>query len=380
MPFILPESKKDVKDLLSGLYSHPENDPMTPYTRYKSAVDLRQPDRVPFDFWAVPEAIAELKKYLDVKDDEELLRLLGIDGRTVTPDYIGPAVKELPDGSFYNIWGSHRRKVVNAFSTYEEYAGFPLSDAKIAGDVTNWEGWPRTDYWDWSNLPGKIKDINKDVRYFIRYDIGGIFESSWGLYGLDRFLTGLFENPEIPCAIMDRYTDLFIENVANLMTYSDGLIDIVYTYDDIATQNSLLMSPNVWREFILPRHRRLNDAIKRFGIRILYHSCGAVYPLINDLITDMGIDVLNPLQPGAAGMDMKRIKDEFGKRIAFHGGIDLQKTMPFGSIDDVEHEVRSRCNVLGKGGGYICTTAHYIQADVPVRNVVALYAASRTVD
>jgi uroporphyrinogen decarboxylase len=121
----------------------------------------------------------------------------------------------------------------------------------------------------------------------------------------------------------------------------------------------------------------LNATIKKHGLKILYHSCGAIYPLISDLIQEMGIDVLNPLQPRAAGMDMARIKAEFGGQIAFHGGIDLQETMPFGSPDDVRHEVSERIRILGKGGGYICTTAHYIQADTPIENIIALYTAVR---
>ena len=94
----------------------------------------------------------------------------------------------------------------------------------------------------------------------------------------------------------------------------------------------------------------------------------------------MGIDVLNPLQPRARMMDMARIKNEFGSRIAFHGGIDLQQTLPFGSQEEVVSEVRDRCQILGKGGGYICTSAHYIQADVPVDNIIAMYLADRTID
>ena len=113
------------------------------------------------------------------------------------------------------------------------------------------------------------------------------------------------------------------------------------------------------------------------GCPFMYHSCGAVFALIGPFVDEMGIDVLNPLQPRATGMDMTRIKAEFGDRLSFHGGVDIQHTLPHGSPTEVWNEVRERCTVLGTGGGYICTSAHYIQADTPLENIVALYTTPR---
>jgi uroporphyrinogen decarboxylase len=157
---------------------------------------------------------------------------------------------------------------------------------------------------------------------------------------------------------------------------------MVYTYDDVGIQGGLLMSPRMWRKYVLPRHQRLNAAIRscRYPVKIMYHSCGAVYPLIGAFVDEMGIDVLNPLQPRAAGMDMRRIKAEFGDRLSFHGAIDLQKTLPHGTPEEVQSEVRDRCQVLARGGGYICTSAHYIQADTPLANIFALYTAPRELE
>jgi uroporphyrinogen decarboxylase len=376
---IVPADPAETRALLEKKYYYPEREPMSPYARVACALERRQPDRVPFDFWAVPETIEKLKNYLKAKDEEELFQLLGIDCRTLGPDYIGPKPVEFPDGTYYTKWGSHRRVVRNEYSSYEEYASYPLAGAETRAGVETWPGWPKPEYFDWSRLADKIKTINSRVRYHIRIDVGGIFESAWALYGLDHFLTGLYDNPEVPCAIMDCYTDLMIQNVQRMMDAGAGLIDMVYTYDDVAGQNGLLMSQAMWRKFILPRHLRLNKVIKQHGVKILYHSCGAIYPLIGVLISEMGIDALNPLQPRARMMDMTKIKNEFGNKVAFHGAIDLQQTLPFGSQEDVLAEVRERCNILGKGGGYICTSAHYIQADVPVENIFAMYLADRTI-
>lgn len=380
MPAIVPLDPVETLELLKAKYIHPEQDVMSPYERVANALEHRQPDRVPFDFWAVPETMDKLKNYLNIKREEELLQLLGIDCRIISPDYVGPEPEKLPDGSYYTDWGSHRRLVRNAFSSYEEYASFPLAEAHSRAEVETWSRWPKPEYFDWSHLQEKIHSVNSQVRYHIRVDVGGIFESAWALYGLEHFLTGLYDNPEVPCAIMDCYTDLMIQNVQHMMNVGIGYIDMLYTYDDIAIQNNLLMSPALWRKYILPCHLRLNRVIKQYGVKILYHSCGAIYPLIKPLIEEMGIDALNPLQPRARMMDMAKIKNEFGAKVAFHGAIDLQQTLPFGTQADVVAEVRDRCNILGKGGGYICTSAHYIQADVPVENILAMYLADRTVD
>jgi len=154
---------------------------------------------------------------------------------------------------------------------------------------------------------------------------------------------------------------------------------MVYTYDDVGMQTGLLLSPRMWREYILPRHRRLNAAIRQFDVKIMYHSCGAVYPLIEDFVDQMGIDVLNPIQPRAEGMDPALIKRTFGDRLSFYGAIDIQQTMPHGTPEDVRDEVRERCKTLGRGGGYIMATAHYMQADTPTRNILTLYHTPRHV-
>lgn len=370
-------SPKERRDYLEFRYGRPGSGDGSPRERVVAAIEHREPDRVPFDFWAVPEVYQALRDYLGVETDEQVLGLLGVDCRLVAPDYVGPAPRVQADGTYFDVWGAHRRKVANDFGAYEEYASFPLADAQTPAEVETWNGWATPEHWDRSTLKSKIWKLNSEVPYHIRYEVGGIFEASWGLYGLDRFLVDLIRRPEVPCSIMDCFTELYIANATRVLEAAEGLIDMVYTYDDIGIQNGLLMSPAMWRKFILPRHRRLNAAIRRYPVKIMYHSCGAIYPLIGPFADEMGVDVLNPLQPRAAGMDLARIKREFGGKLAFHGAIDLQRTLPRGAPEEVEEEVGDRCGLLGRGGGYICAPAHYIQADTPPENIVALYSAER---
>ena len=378
----MAEVEKTIQEYIEQLtrqYSDLQKESITPCQRVRDAIDRRQPDRVPFDFWAVPETIEKLQNATGMATIESLLQLLGVDCRIVEPEYIGPQRQMEADGTYFDVFGTHRKRVTNEFSTYDEYASFPLSTADSIAEIESYERWPDASYWNWSTLPGIISSLNKDTRYHIRYDIGGIFETSWGLYGMDKFLMDLIQRPEHPLAIMDCVTNILIEKFKHAMAHAGDLIDMVYTYDDVAIQNGLLMSKQMWRKHILPFHQKLNTEIRKYDVKILYHSCGAVYDLIDPFIDEMQIDVLNPLQPRAAKMDMQKIKSNFGSRVSFHGGIDIQETLPHGSEDDVRDQVRSRCRILGAGGGYICTSAHYIQADTPIENILAMYAADRSV-
>jgi uroporphyrinogen decarboxylase len=341
------------------------------------ALAHRAPDRVPFDFWAVPEVQALLRTALGV-DDASVLRLLGVDCRMVAAEYVGSRARDLPDGTFVCPWGTHRRRIAHGFGTYDEYASHPLAEATSVADVLSWD-WAHTEEWDVSGIQAQIEAWNDRTHYHLRYEVGGIFEWSWALRGLERFLVDLVDQPDIACAIMDCFTEVYIANTLRVIEAAGGHLDMVYTYDDVGTQHGLLLSPQMWRRYVLPRHQRLNAAIRAaaYPVRIMYHSCGAIYPLIGPFVDEMGIDVLNPLQPRAARMDLRRIKADFGDRVSFHGAIDIQRTLPHGSPEEVQAEVRERCAILGRGGGYICTSAHYIQADTPLENIVALYTTPR---
>jgi uroporphyrinogen decarboxylase len=350
---------------------------LSPRERVRTALAHRQPDRVPVDLWAVPEVQERLRTYFSAGSWDDVLRRLDVDARWVTPDYVAEQ-RTLPGGITVGAYGSWRRTQRHGFGSYEEYAGYPLAEARTADDVHAWD-WPRTEHWDVSNIPGRLAQLRSQGDYFICYDLGGIFERSWGLLGLERFLMDLVENPEVPCAIMDHMTDLYIANVTRVLQAAQGRIDMVYTWDDIAHQRSLLMSREMWHKYIVPRHQRLNIVIRAFDVKLMYHSCGAIYPLVGDLIRDLGIDVLQSLQPQADGMDMARLKDEFGHRLSFHGGVDIQHTLPHGTPEDVSAEVSQRMEVLGRGGGYILSAAHYIQNDTPTENILAMYRTPREV-
>lgn len=333
------------------------------------ALNHRQTDRVPRDFWAVPEIWALLRAHFGA-DDQLVLERLGVDIRAVGPEYIGPATEYLPDGTYYGRQGEHYRLVRNAFSTYSEHASFPLADADTDREIRAYSRWPRLDWYDWDGFSDRIGRLHE--RYYIKTDLGGPFERAWALRGMERFFVDMALNPEIPHALMDMITTYFIGYITRALECAGEKIDMVYTYDDIASQNSLLMSPGMWDTFIRPYHERIDRVIKGFGKTIMYHSCGAIRPMIGRLI-DLPIDVLNPLQPLAADMDLAAIKAEYGDRLSFHGAIDTQELLPNAAPDRVRTVVRETGEVLGRDGGYIMASAHYLQADTPLENILAMY-------
>jgi len=150
---------------------------------------------------------------------------------------------------------------------------------------------------------------------------------------------------------------------------------MLYFYDDVGSNLSLLISKKMWRTFIRPCHEKLIAVAKQRGKQVMYHTDGAVRPLIPDLI-EMGVDVLNPIQPGTAGMDPTELKRDFGARLCFHGGVDIGGLLPKGSPAEVREAARRLARDLGQDGGYIMAGSHHIQCDTPLDNVFALYELS----
>lgn len=346
---------------------------MLPREYVINALEHRESDRVPTDFWAVDEIWDKLKKFYNTDDKDLILDELGIDIRLVKPDYIGPPIKVHDDGSFFLPDGTHRKKVANQFGVYEEYVAFPLGSCKTVEELLEWDRWPNSDLYDWDSFSKKIGSKHK--KYYIKLELGGPFEQAWSLRGYEQYLMDMVINPEIAHAIIKKLTDNYIKFLTSALEAAGDKIDMVYTYDDIGGQSGLLLSPDMWSEFIRPYHVEINKVIRSYGKTIMYHSCGAIRSMIPKLI-ELPIDVLNPLQPLAAGMsDIEGIKEEFGDQISFHGAIDIQHLLPYGRPEEVTKEAKRIISILGRGGGYILTSAHYIQADTPLENIFALYDA-----
>ncbi len=384
---------------------------MTSRDRVLAALRHEEADRVPADFLATPQVWDALIAHLGIEaagptgDDyveparEELLGHLEVDLRVLSYDmFCAPPESVLaggtvdwwesldrstpnrmwrlagPDGTTTDIWGARRRTVLHGFGAYDEFAGWPLQQAGTVSDLRD-HPWPEPDWWDFGALPGLIRRMDESGERHLRFRIGSVFETAWQLRGMQEFLVDLAINPEVPRWIMSRVTDVLVENTRRVLDLAGDRLDLLYFYDDVAAQASLLISPEMWRAEVRPHHARIVDLAHSRGIPVMYHCDGAIHPLIPELI-ELGIDVLNPIQPDAGGMDPRRLKDEFGDRLAFHGGVDIVNTLPRGTPAEVAEEVRRCVEILGEGGGYVLASSHHIQPDTSVENVLAMYDVS----
>ncbi len=347
---------------------------MDGYTRVLNCIHHRKIDRPPTDFSATPETIKKLLKHLRLQNLEELLNHFQIDIRWVYPTFTGP--KELTGAAGVGAQGKDFLGIVwkpvkNKYGTYNEIAYSPLANAKTVKEIENYT-WPSVDWFDFSRLKEEIKKINDHERHIIAYFAGGAFETPWYMRGMEQFLIDLVTQPEIAEAISKKAADFYKKRALKALEQTDGLIDMIGSGGDIGTQRGMMLHPDVWRKHIKPYTAELITAFKKMGYITFYHSCGSIVPVIDDFI-DLGLDILDPIQTSATGMEPEFLKEQFGDKLSFHGGIDEQRVLPFYPPEKLENEIIKLIETLGKNGGYIPCAAHAIQPDTPTENIITMY-------
>ena len=353
----------------------PRKETLTGRERVRLALAHRPTDRIP-----VAMVCADINPPARRALDEWLGRERGIsvdaflepvvDIVRVDPDYAGPPLAPGTD-----IWGVRRREVSYGPGSYDEIAHYPLADAACAGDLEA-HGWPDPAWFDYAALPARIAAVRQRSDRCLMVWNGNIFESSWYMRGFEQMLVDVMVDEELVHAILGRVTSFYVEYFTRILEAAPGEIDLVFTADDIGDQRGLLMPIDKWERLIVPYHRRLNRAIHEHGAKVIYHTDGSVMDAVEGLI-GMGIDVLQALQFSADNMDPAVLKEGYGDRLCFEGGVSVQTTLPFGTKDDVRREVEERIRVLGKDGGYILGPSHYIQAGTPPENIAALFDTAR---
>ena len=203
--------------------------------------------------------------------------------------------------------------------------------------------------------------------------MGGVFETSWQRRGFNKFVEDMYFRPKIANAILDKVKDVLIQMYGMMLDQIGDHCTLVGVADDMGGQTSGFLNLDTYRKFIKPRHQEIYDFIrKKTAGKIYLHSCGNVDMYINDFIEE-GIDVLNPVQPECPNMDLKDLKDKYGDKITFCGGVNSQRVLPRGTPADVKAEVIRVIQAAANGGGFIVAPGHIIQPDVPPWNVCALY-------
>lgn len=338
---------------------------MTPRERWMTVLEHKIPDRVPTDYWATDEATSKIMKYLGYSNKYEMLQKLHVDYMVkVEPEYIGPSLPENQD-----VFGCLYRNIDYGTGIYEECIFHPLADFQTIEEIESNYTWPDPDWWDYNGIPDQIR--NHEI-----YPVHGGHYEPFLIYkylrGDEQGYMDLMLHPEMVHYCLDKFLHLGIEDITRIYEQIPGQVSVTYVAEDMGAQDDLLISPQHIKEFLLPRMKKVMDLVHQAGAFVFHHNDGAVSRILPDMI-EAGIDLLNPIQWRCHGMNRKRLKLKFGKKIVFHGAMDNQETLVFGSVKDVENEVLENLDILGKDGGYILAPCHNIQAASPPENIVAMY-------
>lgn len=291
-----------------------------------------------------------------------------VDGSQVVFDKRGNVVLKMPEGGHY-------------FDPVHS----PLADATSIADIDAHmdaiESYDRPSHLDkqYEDLAQKAKALRRETDYLLVGFFGGhIFQAGQSLRGWATFLLDLLENPAFAEALMDRLVEANVRRFERYAATVGPYVDVIQFEDDLGMQDRPLLRPELYRERVKPYHARLFRFVKsRCDACLLLHTDGAVAPFIPDFI-EMGVDILNPVQVSAAGMDPVALKRDYGRDIAFWGGgCESQRVLPFGTPQEVADEVKRRIDQLAPGGGFVFAPIHNIQSEVPPENVVAMYETAR---
>ena len=357
--------------------------------RILKAINHIQPEITPVNLSNIYGG-KEWLEHFGVADSLELRYKLDLDIQYARPVYIGEkAVQGL------DIWGTPLDDVYGADGTgySDSRGGYLLSGATTVADVEKFN-WPNPDDFDYEVIAEVLKAIPDDKAKRIDAKYGIIREGkspfecqgggSWlplicslfNLFGMEATMINMSLQPELIDAAVDKLEKFTLEFVARSLEAGKGLSDIYFYGDDFATQKGLMISPQQWRRFLKPTFAKVFELIKSYDMKVWFHSCGQFLPVLGDLV-DIGMDVWETVQVHLEGNAPEKLKREYGKDITFFGAICTQRTLPYGTTEDVRAEVRDRIRVLGEGGGYICGGDHGIMPDVPIENIEALIDEAR---
>lgn len=339
---------------------------MTSRDRVLAALEHQAPDHTPRDFWAEEPAWNRLLTHAGHGDRERLLRELRIDLRHL--DAVSAPERGLGDGVWQNCWGERYIYQRTPWGPMREDVPGALAGAKSLHELEAFN-WPSLDMRDYSKLSHQIREHNE---FALVYGFADVWQRPALVRGWEGMFSDMIEHPDWVHFLARKFTDFYLADYLRAAEVTSGRIDLFLLISDLGSQHGPLISLPMFRQFVAPYLKEMIDLIHRLGAKVLYHSCGAIRPFIPDLIT-LGVDVLDPIQPTGPDMSPARLKADFGDRLCFHGGIDMQKLLPFATPEQVAANARLYCETLGQGGGYILSPAHLFQPDVPPENVLAVY-------
>jgi uroporphyrinogen decarboxylase len=341
---------------------------MTPRERVLQAMERKPTDRAPADYNAHASVTARLIEKLGLADAEELLQVLGVDMRRIACGHRQPLPAPDADGYVTTMWGPKCREKDPGDGRPNYIA--PFNEDTTVDDV-HAHAWPDPGKIDYSQVRGQCLKFHGEYATLGSPWCPFFHEAGW-IIGQEEFYIWMHTKPEVTHAVIGHIVDYEIEVTRRFLDAADGMIDITYFGNDFGTQRSLIISPQMWNEFIRRPLKRFYDISHDYRCRVMQHSCGSIRGIIPWLIED-GLDILDPIQTAAADMGLAGLMRDFGPNLCFHGGVDTQQTLPFGSEADVRAETRSYLGLCRNTGGYILASSQEFIEDVPLDNILAMY-------
>lgn len=351
---------------------------MTPKERVLTALAHRKPDRVPINYSANVGIDRRLKAHFGLQpdDSEKLLVALGVDFRGVGATYRGPKLhKDIPErGVKVDDWGIHRRWIEHETGGYWDFCDFPLRDAD-AETIANWP-MPSPDDFDYAGVQKLCDAVEKYCVTAGGSGLPDVINSTGMIRSMEQVLVDLALDEPAGLRYIDRRIDVLHEVTARTLEAAKGKIDLLWMGEDLGTQIGPLISLELFRKHIRPRHQKFVDLAKSFNLPVIIHSCGSSSWAFADFI-EMGINAVDTLQPEAKDMAPQYLKNTFGERLAFHGCISTAGPVAAGTVQDTIEYCRRTLAIMMPGGGYCFAPTHCLQDNSPTENVIAMYETAR---
>ncbi len=349
---------------------------MTSKERVLTVFARQEPDRVPVNYLANPGIDRRLKRRFGLAEDdaEGLRQALGVDLRTVAPAYIGP--KRHPDAPdrTVDIWGIRRRWIEHPSGGYWDYCDFPLREATVE-EVEAWP-MPSPEDFDYAPLADQCRHLREYGVLTGSPGLGDIINSTGMIRTMEQVLVDLVTDEPACLRYIDRKLKVQLEVTRRTLEAARGGIDALWMGEDLGTQTGPLISLELYRKHLRPRHQRFVDLALHFGIPVMIHSCGSSSWAFEEFI-DMGISAVDTLQPEARDMAPGDLKRRFGGRLAFHGCVSTAGPVASGDVRGVVESVQETLRTMMPGGGYALAPTHQLQDNSPTENVVAVYETAR---
>ncbi len=336
---------------------------MTSKERVLRTYHFEKPDRVPIDFCACEEVYQRMQDHFGT-DQLGMLEKIHVDFRWARPAWIGPALVS-EEGIPTDYFGIPRAGVGDFGYPLQR----PLAHLESEKDLEA-HPWPTAEMWDYEVFAEECERFEQYAVY------GGgwawFFEAAAELVGMEKFFVMLYDDPALAYKLITRVADFFYDISKRMYEKAGDKVDIFFMGDDYGTQSGPLISLKMWRKFIKPHLARLYDLAKEYDLLIMQHSCGSVVEFLPDMM-ELGLNIIEPVQVRAYGMDPKELVNKFGGKLCFHGSMDTQQTLPFGTPEDVRQEVLDRIATFREVGGFTISPTQHLLPEIPLENILTMY-------